>query len=526
MAGVLSAPMHKEPNADSDRQPSARERVLAWLTADVSVLVLVGLARVLLQVFTNDTYGFFRDELVTLDDARHLDWGYVAYPPLTPFFGRLALELFGLSLNGIRLFPLLSQAVVMVLVGLTARAMGAKRFGQVLAALAAGTTPACIVISTLLHHVAFDYLWWVLVAYFAARLLATNDARYWLGIGAGLGLGVLTKYTIAFWVVGLLVGLLLTPQRRRLRSPWLPAGAALGLAIALPNLIWQARHGFISLAFLRSIHARDVRLGRADGFLLDQIKNNGSLAALALIVAGLGFLLLSSAGRRFRALAWAYLATLALFLIARGRGYYLLPAYAPLIAAGAVWFEQAVSRRSEARTRQVQRAILVVVTLSAAPVVYLTLPTAPVNSPRWRLLSALNENLREEIGWPELLDTIAGVYRQMPADERPGAAVLAGNGGEVGAVNLLGSAYGLPRAISGFNSLWMRGYGDPPPQSVIAVGLSRELLDRTFETCDWAARVTNRYGIRNEETDSANVYLCRHLRQPWPDFWKGFHYFG
>ncbi len=517
---------HRAIPESASRADAAPPSWRTWLRGDVCVLVLLALARVLLQAFTNDAYGFFRDELVTLDDARHLDWGYVAYPPLTPLLGRIALELFGLSLNGIRLFPLVGQGIAMVLVGLMARAMGARRFGQVLAALAAGTTPASIIVATLLQYVAFDYVWWVVVAYFATRLLSTDDPRYWLGIGAGVGLGALTKYTIAFWVAGLLLGLLLTPQRRHLRSPWLAVGSAAGLLIALPNIVWQMRHGFVSLAFLSSIHARDERLGRTHGFLLDQVKSNGSLIALVLIAAGLGFLLFSATGRRFRALGWAYLTTLALFLAARGRGYYLLPAYAPLIAAGAVWLEQSVGRLADRAARRMRWAIMATLAVGTLAVLYLTLPTAPINSARWRIVSALNENLKEEVGWPELIDTIAGVYERLPADEQANAVVLAGNGGEVGAVNLLGPARGLPRAISGFNSHWMRGYGDPPPQTVIAVGLPREFLDSTFESCEWAARITNRYGVRNEETDAPHVFVCRRLRKPWPEFWSTFHYFG
>ena len=63
-------------------------------------LMSIALVVVLLHIITNGKYGFHRDELATLDDARYLAWGYVAYPPVTPFFGRLSLALFGLSAGG------------------------------------------------------------------------------------------------------------------------------------------------------------------------------------------------------------------------------------------------------------------------------------------------------------------------------------------------------------------------------------------------------------------------------------------
>jgi len=57
----------------------------------------------------NWRYGFHRDELQVLDDARHLAWGYVAYPPLTPFLARIELLLFGTSLTGFRFFSALGM---------------------------------------------------------------------------------------------------------------------------------------------------------------------------------------------------------------------------------------------------------------------------------------------------------------------------------------------------------------------------------------------------------------------------------
>jgi 4-amino-4-deoxy-L-arabinose transferase-like glycosyltransferase len=107
-------------------------------------------------------------------------------------------------------------------------------------------------------------MWWVTIAWMTVRLLQSENPRWWLGIGAAIGLGAMTKYTIAFLCAGLAVGVLLSPARRYLRSRWLWLGVAVALAICLPNLVWQARHDFISLDFLNSIHARDVRIGRTD----------------------------------------------------------------------------------------------------------------------------------------------------------------------------------------------------------------------------------------------------------------------
>src|SRR5581483_8081008 len=139
----------------------------------------------------------------------------------------------------------------------------------------------------------------------------------------------------------------------------------------------------------------------------------------------------------------------------------------------------------------------------------------------------VGDDFREEIGWPELVETVGRIRDSLSPEDRSHFAVLAGNYGEAGAINLYGPAYGLPNAISGINSFWARGYGDPPPQTLIVVGLSQTFVDRNFETCVAAGQISNRFGVMNEETSRhKDIFLCRHLRQPWPEFWKGFQYFG
>src|SRR6516162_8783745 len=97
---------------------------------------LFGLAAavMLLHILTNGRYGFHRDELQFLSDARHLAWGYVSYPPFTPFVERIGLTVFGLSLVGLRLASVLAQATVVLVSGLIARDLGGGRLAQAMAA--------------------------------------------------------------------------------------------------------------------------------------------------------------------------------------------------------------------------------------------------------------------------------------------------------------------------------------------------------------------------------------------------------
>ena len=187
---------------------------------DVGILLLLVLARTALQVFTNGQYGFFRDELVLLDDAKHLAWGYVAYPPFVPFLGRIGLDLFGPSMIGIRFFAVLAQGVVMLLASMIVRIMGGNRWAQIVAAVAVGTSPVSVVNGTLLQYTTFDSLWWALTAYLIVLLLQSENPRWWIGIGLAVGVGLLTKYTMAVFVVGIGLGTLFTRNRRYLATPW------------------------------------------------------------------------------------------------------------------------------------------------------------------------------------------------------------------------------------------------------------------------------------------------------------------
>ena len=506
------------------RKPVRLSRLWQRLSSnDLAILILLALARILLHTLTNGQYGFHRDELATLDDARYLDWGYVVYPPLTPFIARVSLTVFGPSLVGLRLFASVAQGIAMVLTGLMARELGGKRTAQLVAAIAVAI--ASLADGTMFQYVAFDYLWWVLIAYLTIRLLNSEDPRWWLAIGAAVGLGALTKYTMAFLVAGIIAGVLFTDARRYLLTPWLWCGVAIAALICLPNLMWQVHHHFISLDFLRSIHARDVRLGRTDNFLFNQLWQ-GNPFTTPIWLAGLFYLFAVPAGKRYRMIGWMYVVPLVLFFLARGRHYYLSPAYPMLLAAGAVWGEQWTNTLSVARARIVRRTTWGILAVSGVMIAMVVLPIAPANSLWWNVANKLNDNFNEEFGWQEMAETAAHIRDSLPAEDRARLGILTGDAGEAAAINLYGQAFGLPKAISGSNSHWLRGYGDPPPQTVIVIGISGD-IGPAFQSCKLAGHLTNRYGIKNSAIgDYTEIFVCRDPRLPWPDFWNLIRSFG
>jgi hypothetical protein len=303
-------------------------------------------------------------------------------------------------------------------------------------------------------------------------------------------------------------------------------GAALALLIYLPNLLWQIRHDFVSLEYLSFIHERDVRWGRADDFLVNQLIETTNPFSLPLWTVGLSLCLFSASMKRFRPLGWMFLVTFALFLLNKGRSYYTGPAYVMLLAAGAVGFENWLGTRTQ-KTRRLGFGLLwgaqVVGSLIA---IVLMKPIAPINSPLWNVTSGVNEEVTEMVGWQDLTAQVAEIYRSIPESEKAHTVILAGNYGEAGAFDLYGDEYGLPPVISGTNSLWYRGYGKPEPETVIAVGFEGAHAQAYFKSCEFSGKVTNRFQVRNEETTHhTSLYVCREPRKPWSELWQDMQWY-
>ncbi len=518
----MASPIHSGPRS-SVAVPAFAPDGSARQRSNLALLWAIGAATLVVHLLAGSRYGFNRDELAILEDARHLAWGYAAYPPLTPFLGRMALALFGTSLAGFRFFSALAQAIGVVLTGCMAKEMGGGGEAQLVAAAAA--IPFSLGAGALMQYVSFDYFAWVLTAYFVVRLLNTDQPGYFLPIGIWIGLGMLAKYTMLFFATGVLAGIVFTGARKHFLTIWPWLGLLASLLIVTPNFLWQAQHHFVSYDFLRFIHRRDVAEGLTKSFLPDQLEM--TLLSFPLWIAGLYFCALSRAGRKSRPLAWMYLVPLTLFLIAKGRGYYLAPAYPMLYAAGAVWGERWLSTLRPGRARMFCTAVAVALVISVLGAAAVALPLAPLKSRWFRLADRINVTLRDEVGWEDLVATVARVRDSLPAERRSQLGILAENYGEVGAINLYGPRYSLPRAISGVNSSWERGYGDPPPQTLIIVGFSHEFVQANFSACLLVAQNTNSYGVTNEETtERRDIFLCGPPKAGWPQLWKTFQYYA
>ncbi len=294
-------------------------------------IALIAIGASCLELAVSGRYGYVRDELYFLSAGRHLAFGYVDQPALTPLIARISAALTGNSLVGLRLVPALGLAAIVVVTAAISRTLGAGRTGQLLAALAAATCGEYIAAMHELTTTMPDFVLWAVLLLLVTRLLASQDPRWWLAVGGCAGIAANAKPNIAFLVASLAVGFLVTDARRLLRSRYLLIGAVLAAVLAVPDVAWQAANGWPNLAVFRALQTQAWH--NRSTYWPAQVLFTG-LALTPLWLAGLIWSLRSPAGRRFRPIAIGCAITIAAQFVLGGKAYYSGGAYTFLLAAG------------------------------------------------------------------------------------------------------------------------------------------------------------------------------------------------
>jgi len=490
-----------------------------------STLVLVALVAGLdlaLHLALIGRYGYWIDELYFIACGEHLDWGYVDHPPVIGVAARLSRLLFGDSLFALRLFPALAAAGLVFLTARIARAFGGGRAAQIIAAVATCAVPTYALFGNVLTMNSFEPLFWMGCALTLIHMANGASPRLWLAFGAIAGVGMLNKHSMAFFAAALIIGLLVSPQRRLLRTRWLCLGALVALAIALPNLLWELAHGFPTVELLANAKRFQHQPVTPLEFIWGQVQiAHPALAPLWL--AGVWFLLFSPRAERYRFLGWTFVLQFGVFLWIEAKNYYLAPIYALLLAAGAVAIEP--------RRAWVTAAVLAWILLGFVVLAPYVLPILPVQDLPAYLEKLGMKEVRSEtrpmgnvpqifadmLGWDELVAGVARVYRGLPPEDRRRAIIWGGYYGPAGAVDYLGRAYGLPTAISGHQNYY---YWRPEHLSgdvVIAVAISEKALAPWFESVQLAGEVTCDLCMPDRRV--TRIYVCRGLRMPMDEFW-------
>lgn len=386
----------------------------------------------------------------------------------------------------------------MVLVALLARELGGSPRAQLIAALGAAVTPLLLVTGHFLGTVTLEIVAWTAITLLVVRLLNGGDPRLWVAVGLVVGVGLLDKWTTGYLLVGLALGLLLLPERSVLWTPWAALGALVAVAMVAPNVIWQAERGWPQIEFADTLR----NYGQAVFAAPLQLLFLGAVSVL-LALPGLLWLLRDGSARHYRSLGIAFLVILVLVMVSGGKPYYAAVFGPALIAAGAV----AVTAHSPAR------ALPVVIVATGVLLLPMATPLLPIST--LDCTRRLNPDMGEMVGWPELVDHVAAVYRA-----HPGATILASNYSEAGSIEVLGGPRGLPQPISGHNTYWYWGHPRGRSPVTIAVGYSRRELEPMFGDVRQVATFHAPGGVHNME-DGAPIWICRDQRADWDELWPG-----
>ena len=453
------------------------------------LLALAGLSFVA-HMLVAGNYGYFRDELYYIADGWHLQAGYVDQPLLMGWLAALVRVTVGDSLVAIHIIPALACAALIVVAGLMARELGGGRVAQLVAGIAALFTVDFMATGSLFSMDVLDQLWWTIAALIVARLLRRDAPRLWLLVGLVAAIALLTKLTILFFGIALFLALLVTPERRYLRTRWLWLAGGIAVLGLLPYLIWNTVNGLPTLEFWR--HYAGTHTSPL-AFFFAQFGQMNPIA-VPLAVAGLVFFFRKT-GARYRLLGWTFVFVYVVLTLLGTKTYFLAPAYPILFAAGAVVFERWELRPRLAWIRPAYVALLALAGILLAPAVMPILPPATVV----HVYGAMEQVLADRLGWSGLTQTVEQVYAGLPPAQRAQACVLTSNYGEAGALNQLAAPGRLPPIISGHNNYYLWGPGTCTGKVLIGVGYSPADFKTTYANVVLAAVEKCEYCVSFEQ---------------------------
>ena len=489
-------------NAEQAITPTQKYAPIVSLARRPVLAIAAGVGLVLL--LTSGRVGYFCDELYYLAAGYHLDWGYPDQGPLVPLLARAMNIVFPGSLVGERLPATVLTTVGVVVAALIARELGGRRRAQV---LTAGTyAMAAMAGGHLLMTATVDVFFWVMATWLLVRWVRLRDDQLLLWLGVVTAIALQNKWLIAtFWLVVALSVLAVGP-RDLLRRPLLWLGAVFAVLATVPNLLWQARHGWPQLAMAEVIAKEENLIGGRWTFLPLMLMTAGVGVGMALFCYGLWRLLRSPELRAYRFLGCSAVGLIVFFLITNGRFYYMAGLVALLLAAGAVELQ----RREPARWWRwvVTRPVYIL----SATIALTALPVLPVSWPTLARPVSL-----ASLGWPELTDTVAGAYRALPPATRRTTAVVANSYWDASALDRYGPARGLPHPYSPHRSYWYFGAPADDAGTVLFVGSDSTHLHRYFTEVRQVATVIS--PVTAPFVGATPVWLCSGQRAPWSQIW-------
>jgi len=475
------------------------------------LIAFVVLKMVLQYSLVNPIYELHRDEFLHLNQANHLAFGFISVPPLTSLFSKLIYFLGG-GLFWVRFFPALFGSITIVFAWLIVEEIGGTLISRILVSCAL-VFSVLIRINILFQPNSFDILAWTIMFFLLIRYINTNHSKwlYWLSIIVALGL--YNKYNLIFILIGLLVGILLTSQRKLLSNSTFYKALLLAFILILPNLIWQILHDFPVIQHMKVLKLNQLNNNSSGAFLKSQILF--FFGSLPLSIAALWAFVFYKPFKPYRLIGICFVFTIALFSFLKAKDYYAMGLYPALFAFGSVIIEKTLSGRLK------PIIISLLILFNGAIFLLTTKMVYPVLTPdeivqngaafekmgllRWEdgKNHALPQDFADMIGWREMANKALIAYKLIPANELENTLVFCDNYGQTGALNYYNRGK-MPEAYS-FNTDYI--YWIPQIKKITNILLvgnspSQDIVD-TFSDCKLVGVVENEFA-REKNT---GIYL-------------------
>jgi len=496
-------------------------------SSDIAIISYLALGKLFLHLAVAGNYGYFRDELYYISCSKHLALGYVDHPPLSIFLLAMARFLFGDSLFSIRLFSSLAGASFVFFTGLIARELGGKIFSQITACVSVIVAGTYLSMNSFYSMNALDYLFWAMGTYIVIRIIKTHDDKLWMGFGIVVGLGLLNKYSMLFFVAGLLAGILFTSHRKEFLNKWFWIGGFIAFIIFLPHIIWQILNGYPSLEFMRNASQYKNLAMTPLSFLLGQVFTMNTITA-PIWLFGLYYYFFKKEGRPYRLFGWIFVVVFIIMITSKAKLYYFAPAFFIVFASGSVLLEKLLRKIRWNWPKPILMTVITIIMITrGVNIAPFTIPVLTVEnfikyaeSKKARTtreevheLGVLPQHFSDMFGWEKMAATIAGVYTTLTGEERSQCVIYARNYGEAGAINFFGEKYGLPRAICGHNSFWLWGPGNRTGKTTIFIGRESNIkrsyddLKQHYDSVEHVATLKCNYCMQYE--NNVPVFVCR-----------------
>jgi hypothetical protein len=486
-----------------------------------SIICMMVLVKIIIHGIGNQNYGFHRDELLHLSVSQHLSWGYFEFPPMIAFIGKISILIFDYNLIGIRFWSSLAGILILILTCLMAIEMKGKKYSVLLAGISVLAFLPFYRSHMLFQPVAFDQLFWTLGFFYVLKYLYSNKPKYLVFVGIVLGLGLMNKYTMAVWALGMIVAFSIDTKMSIYKIKWFYLAGAVTLILILPNIIWQWQHDFPFFEHLIALRESQLdEISRWD-FVLAQLEY---MLTLLVSMVGLGFLLFHPSMRKSRLIGIASVVVFLLFWFQNAKAYYLFAAYPVLFAAGSVAIESLLEKK-RAVFKYLVPAIIVIPMVFYIPY---AIPVLPINDfIEYADLKKDNDgrypltgDYADMFGWEEQVQLVDSVYHSLTPEEKGSCVLWAENYGEAGALQVLGKKYKLPDPICRHGNFWLWGYGDSQAKVWISLGNEQESVDYVFKDVRLVKII--RHPLAIDEENGIPLYICRNPKIDIAESWLSY----